>query len=281
MSQTVNFLTNFASLPATAPSSHAHIISDFACGTSTPHIQDAIVTLVYKISPSTLFTFLEPDIKEFQLVQTRRQGKDAGEKLVVMKRGRKVIIGLANPSPDLFDTLEFDNLVRLEIDKEGAWKVMYASYRDYFRESWDDVWDGITVNRGWDDLSLRAWVEDPRSESRRRLEILADELMWVVLRGRVWEVGGFARALNSPTKPSPSTSDNKTSNYTTAFPSLPPSTPATHAHILNLHSPPPAHPTLQDTLVATLYHTSPETLSRFLDPTVDNFKEILGKKGGM
>ncbi|XP_014556183.1 hypothetical protein COCVIDRAFT_38234 [Bipolaris victoriae FI3] len=264
MSQTVNFLTNFASLPATAPSSHAHIISDFACSTSTPHIQDAIVTLVYKISPSTLFTFLEPDIKEFQLVQTRRQGKDAGEKLVVMKRGRKVIIGLANPSPDLFDTLEFDNLVRLEIDKEGAWKVMYASYRDYFRESWDDVWDGITVNRGWDDLSLRAWVEDPRSESRRTLEILADELM----------------ALNSPTKPSPSTSDNKTSNYTTAFSPLPPSTSATHAHILNLHSP-PAHPTLQDTLVTTLYHTSPATLSRFLDPTVHNFKEILEKKGGM
>lgn len=72
---------------------------------------------------------------------------------------------------------------------------MYASYRDYFRESWDDVWDGIAVNRGWDDLSLRAWVEDPRSESRRRLEILADELMWVVLRGRVWEVGGFASTL--------------------------------------------------------------------------------------
>ncbi|EUC47134.1 hypothetical protein COCMIDRAFT_3847 [Bipolaris oryzae ATCC 44560] len=195
MSQTVTFLTTFAPLPPSTPSSHAHIISDFAHGTSTPHLQDAIVTLLYNISPSTLSTFLDRDIKEFRLVQTRRRGRDAGEELVVMKRGCKVIVGLANHSPDLFDTLEFDNLVRLEIDAEGAWKVMYASYRDYFRISWDDVWDGITVNRGWDDLSVRAWVEDPREESRRRLERLADELMRVVLRGRMWEEIGFASTL--------------------------------------------------------------------------------------
>ncbi|EUC47133.1 hypothetical protein COCMIDRAFT_50746, partial [Bipolaris oryzae ATCC 44560] len=80
----------------------------------------------------------------------------------------------------------------------------------------------------------------------------------------------------SPTKPSPAPINNETENYTTAFPSLPPTTPATHAHIINLQSPPPT-PTLQDTLVTTLYHTSPATLSHFLDPTVHTFKQVLGK----
>ncbi|KAJ6194446.1 hypothetical protein J3E72DRAFT_199846 [Bipolaris maydis] len=81
---------------------------------------------------------------------------------------------------------------------------------------------------------------------------------------------------NSPTKSDPATSNPNTKNYTTAFPTLPPATPQTHAHILNLLSP-PAHPTLQDTLVTTLYHASPSTLSRFLDPTVHTFKQVLGK----
>ncbi|EMD89138.1 hypothetical protein COCC4DRAFT_23625 [Bipolaris maydis ATCC 48331] len=238
MSQTVAFLTTFAPLPATAPSSHAHIIKDLARGTSKPRLQDAIVTLLYNISFSTLTTFLDPDIKEFRLIQTRRRGRDAGEQLIVMKRGCKVIvqnllltyypsftfsfntpkqkkymqfainstqrltlykknyqIGLANYCPELFDTLEFDNLVRMEIDKDGAWKLVYASYRDYFCKSWDAVWEGRTVNRGWDCLSLRAWVEDPRAESRKTLEILAEELMLVVVTGRMWEAIGFASTL--------------------------------------------------------------------------------------
>ncbi|EMD60910.1 hypothetical protein COCSADRAFT_163328 [Bipolaris sorokiniana ND90Pr] len=280
MSPTVAFLTTFAPLPATTPSSHAHIINDFARGTSTPHLQDAIVTLLYNVSPSTLSTFLEPDIKEFRLVQTRRQGRDAGEELIVMKRSRKVIVGLATHSPDLFDTLEFDNLVRLEINAEGAWKVMYASYRDYFCDSWDDVWDGRTVNRGWDCLSLRAWVEDKRLESRKQLEILAEELMWAPINNAFQHHLHRNGPLHAPhhTNQQPATSNSNTENYTIAFPTLPPNTPETHAHTINLLTP-PAHPSLQDTLVTTLFQVSPSTLSRFLGPTVHTFKEVLGEGG--
>ncbi|RMZ71687.1 hypothetical protein GMOD_00006829 [Pyrenophora seminiperda CCB06] len=77
-------------------------------------------------------------------------------------------------------------------------------------------------------------------------------------------------------------SDRGTPFYTDAFPTLPSTGPPTHAHILNLNnyasSAKQVTIKLQDAIATTLFNISPATLEDFVNPTVNTFKAIFGKK---
>ena len=97
----VEFLDTFAALPPTAPANHARIvdISTFrpADGEyrSNIKLQDAIVTMLYNISPITLAAFLNaPTVPgSFRLVQ-RYIGDSSEDKLVIIKKGDYVMVGV-------------------------------------------------------------------------------------------------------------------------------------------------------------------------------------------
>ena len=89
----VQFFNTFAALPAIAPANHAHIIDFGKTGTSPAMLQDAVVTLLYSISPETLTTFLKPDITSFRLLQKHKDPKQA-DKSIVMKKGSKVLVSV-------------------------------------------------------------------------------------------------------------------------------------------------------------------------------------------
>jgi hypothetical protein len=95
----------FAVLPATASADHAHLIHynvhGFPVhGTSTPRIQDAIVTLLYRLSPAMLTKFLDPEIKDFRLtLNPILIPAGEGEEFVIMKRASKAIVSASRDSP--------------------------------------------------------------------------------------------------------------------------------------------------------------------------------------
>lgn len=95
----IEFLDSCSALPATAPADHAHIIdlSTFKLSTDRPErgieLQDAIVTMLYNISPVILTIFLNPPagLGTFRLVQ-KYINKSSTDKLVIMKKGDKVLV---------------------------------------------------------------------------------------------------------------------------------------------------------------------------------------------
>ncbi|CAO2647871.1 Nn.00g087930.m01.CDS01 [Neocucurbitaria sp. VM-36] len=151
----VEFLDSYAALPPTAPTNHARIV-DVAtfrpadgeyC--SNIKLQDAVVTMLYKISPITLTAFLNaPTVPgSFRLVQKYTDGS-SDDKLVIIKKGDYVTVGLfrERTGPES-NVLEFDHLARLSI-ANGKWNLTYATYREYFRDDWDRVWSGMSVGVG-------------------------------------------------------------------------------------------------------------------------------------
>lgn len=87
----VQFLNTFAALPATTPANHAHIVDVGKTGQSPAMLQDAVVPMLYNISPETLTAFLKPDITSFILLQKRKDPK-LSDKFITMKKGCKVLV---------------------------------------------------------------------------------------------------------------------------------------------------------------------------------------------
>jgi hypothetical protein len=87
----------------------------------------------------------------------------------------------------------------------------------------------------------------------------------------------------SPTKSDFSGSDTSQVSYIDDFETMPSNGPASHAHIIDLGE----HAglakdegviKLQDAIVTTLFKISPDTLKDFVNPTVNTFKAVFGKK---
>lgn len=88
---------------------------------------------------------------------------------------------------------------------------------------------------------------------------------------------------DSPGKSDSGKSDSSTLSYTDDFETLPSRGPSSHAHILDLAEyaasmKEDATLKLQDAVVTTLYNISPATLKSFVNPTVNTFKAVFGKK---
>jgi hypothetical protein len=56
---------------------------------------------------------------------------------------------------------ECDNLIRLTIDQDGAWKITDATYRDCFPSDWAAVWAGNTINNGYGAFNIKTKEGDP------------------------------------------------------------------------------------------------------------------------
>lgn len=95
----VEFLENYEALPATAPIDHARIIHLPTFMTadgeyrSNINLQDAIVTMLYNISPTTLEAFMDaPTVPgSFRLVQENTDGSSS-DKLLLIRKSNYVMV---------------------------------------------------------------------------------------------------------------------------------------------------------------------------------------------
>jgi hypothetical protein len=94
-SHNVKFLDTFSALPADGPGKTAHIVDHGVAGPSTAHIQDAIVTMLYNISPDILTRFMDPTVTNFKLLQ-RYKDTNQTDKFVIMKRDNNVVVSYFN-----------------------------------------------------------------------------------------------------------------------------------------------------------------------------------------
>jgi len=98
-SLTVPFLNVYEHLPASASANHPHIIDTDLCRLEfcdevsfDVKIQDAVATVLYKISKDTLGQFLDKRTTSFKLIQWREGLPNKGFKLVIWKEGAQVLV---------------------------------------------------------------------------------------------------------------------------------------------------------------------------------------------
>jgi hypothetical protein len=75
-------------------------------------------------------------------------------------------------SPRVF---EFDNLIRLTINQDGAWKITDAMCRDYFPSDWAEVCVGRTIDIGYTAINIK--TKDGDSDRAMLARQTADNLL--------------------------------------------------------------------------------------------------------
>ncbi|RYO01359.1 hypothetical protein AA0120_g214 [Alternaria tenuissima] len=156
----IQFTDSVAALPPTAPRNHAHMIN-LAIKKIPKNImlQDAVVTLLHQMSSMALDMFLA-NTKAFHVGYIPKSN-NSDDCLVIMRRGDKVLVGqYSKHKTSALPALEFQNLIRYSIASDGAWTITDATYNDYFRPSWEDVWAGRTVDIGPGDINGKTTDED-------------------------------------------------------------------------------------------------------------------------
>jgi hypothetical protein len=101
-----------------------------------------------------------------------------------------LLVGVVSQFP-ADDTLEFDNLARLTIGKDGNWNVTYTPYRDYFAYNWEHVWSGQTVDLGFDSLIMRATPINKYVRGEDCLALFPNQLSDLILDEPMWDAGRF------------------------------------------------------------------------------------------
>ncbi|KAI4927773.1 hypothetical protein J4E85_006285 [Alternaria conjuncta] len=130
---TAPFLNVYERLPAHSPSTHAHIIDagpfrEVLIESEEEYdlkIQDAVATMLFKISKDTLDTFLSGVTDSFKLVQSCE--RRSNWQLIIWRQGTQVLIGqfIDNEKEDY---LEWGNLVRCTINYDGSWGLDSVSH---------------------------------------------------------------------------------------------------------------------------------------------------------
>ncbi|USP73795.1 uncharacterized protein yc1106_01069 [Curvularia clavata] len=200
MAERVAFLDMVINLPASAPKDHAHIIDQRFKGRSTARIQDAIVTVLFNVCPNELPTFLDPNVKDFRLVQTKRR-KDRWSlwsapsgQLVIWKRGRKVILGVEEDlSPVSLRKVVHNIVLHLEVNDDGAWNVPYASVNESSERTWKDIWETTPERESERSIFLPSGII-PKDEYGWS-ESFSASLTETILEQRMWSRGLFTTGL--------------------------------------------------------------------------------------
>jgi len=92
----IPFIKDCSALPSTAPDEHPHVIDIGAC-TNQDYFDgdlklwDAVATMLYNISPSTLDRFLDTTQKTFKLIQSSANASNEAS-LVIFKKDNEVIV---------------------------------------------------------------------------------------------------------------------------------------------------------------------------------------------
>ncbi|KAF2133173.1 hypothetical protein P153DRAFT_412782 [Dothidotthia symphoricarpi CBS 119687] len=192
MAQTVNvqYVNDFAALPSTAPPDHAHVVDIATFRPSDGNVksnvklQDAVVTMLYQISPDTLSKFLNSGTRSFRLVN--QSAHNIAEKLVIIKKGNEVLASESytdHTGPPL-RVFEFDNLARMRVDQSGKWTITYGSYGEYVRRDWDQLWNGQFVDVG---MSMRTMVASNDRDKAHFAFSVAD----YILANSLWDASSF------------------------------------------------------------------------------------------
>ena len=100
LSVSVLFLNVYKRLPASADADHPHIIDTDSCDgdligdekSFDVKIQDAVVTVLYKISKNILGQFLDGRTTSFKFVQWTEVGGVKGSKLIIWKKGSRFLV---------------------------------------------------------------------------------------------------------------------------------------------------------------------------------------------
>lgn len=91
-SSQVSYIDDYESLPASGPTSHAHIIDlrehvSLVKEVGTVKLQDAIVTTLFNAAPDTLESFLRPTVSTFKAIFGKKDIQ-----LVIWRKGLEVLV---------------------------------------------------------------------------------------------------------------------------------------------------------------------------------------------
>jgi hypothetical protein len=130
----------------------------------TIKIWDVVATVIFRMSPQVLSRFIDPNTMSFKL--TINPNKEGYCKRIIWRRGNKLMvsqpprtficINLTKSQVGAYTPTElhgghvylWDNLVRCEINSNGAWEIVSASYGAMTRQIMDDIWDVNRIERG-------------------------------------------------------------------------------------------------------------------------------------
>ncbi|OAL49427.1 hypothetical protein IQ07DRAFT_568342 [Pyrenochaeta sp. DS3sAY3a] len=175
----------FASLPASGPTTHAHIfeLSDYSSSSNenqrdadrTISLQDAVVTILFHISPDTLESFLSPRVHTFKAIFGKK-----GTQLVIWRKGLEVFIGTFTRHTAL-KVFGFDHVVGLLIGYDGSWHLKATTGNAFSAPKWPDIWLGkFEGYAGMGRMSVEVEEEDMARRAGRLAEQILEERFWMM-----------------------------------------------------------------------------------------------------
>ncbi|KAJ4377854.1 hypothetical protein N0V83_000684 [Neocucurbitaria cava] len=174
-----SFSNEYENLPAGGPVSHAHIINlDEYAGcireTGAVQLQDAVVTTLFKTSPDTLKSFLDPTVNSFKAVF----GTDDMQ-LVVWRKGVEVLIGKFEHHKSL-KVYGFEHVAGFLIGYDGSWNLKVIARNAYCNAKWTDVWAGKFDSYGG---LVKMYIESEELGMAKTSSTLAES----ILENMYWE----------------------------------------------------------------------------------------------
>ncbi|KAH3972970.1 hypothetical protein HBI56_110120 [Parastagonospora nodorum] len=187
------FANDCARLPVGTPADRAHLIDmdsydlaeveeDNEDTRYNVQLWDAVYTMLFKVSTAVLDQFL--DSQTFPLVLELDYPTEP--KIIVWRQGRQLLVGHYIQYV-LDNLLEFDALVRVQINYNGSWKLISATWGKYTKNNLEDAWNEAYVRNSVRDCTVP--TEAGCNEHARKLgiEILNPEC-WDVRSGSKWVV---------------------------------------------------------------------------------------------
>ncbi|KNG49414.1 hypothetical protein DDE82_002584 [Stemphylium lycopersici] len=177
-SSSLSYTDDFATLPSSGATSHAHIL-DLSERVSLKgdalKLQDAIVTTLFQLSPDTLKSFLGPTVNTFKAVFGKKDVQ-----LVIWRKGLEVFVGTFENHTSM-KAYRFEHLAGFLIGYDGSWHLKVTASNAYSAPKWPDVWSGkFECHGGVSKMS----VEAEEVDMLKRAAILAG----VIVESKYWEL---------------------------------------------------------------------------------------------
>ncbi|KAI4612936.1 hypothetical protein J4E80_006991 [Alternaria sp. BMP 0032] len=194
---TALFLDTYKHLPASASVYHPHVIDTDLYNEELlkdeevfdVKIQDAVATVLYKISKNILGQFLDDRTTSFKFVQWTEVGGVQGSKLIIWKKESRVLVGSYLERGDT-DLLNWDSIVRCVIDSDGSWDLTSATSGGSTRRELHDVWFEKFLRTRWgnDDTTALRREDIARDFSEHMINFRCYDQSWDGEADTKWEI---------------------------------------------------------------------------------------------
>ncbi|KAF2852361.1 hypothetical protein T440DRAFT_488422 [Plenodomus tracheiphilus IPT5] len=176
----LSYTNDFDTLPANGPVSHAHIIDidesqAFIKGECSTNLQDAIVTSLVKLSPTTLRSFMSPTVHNFKAIFGKKDIQ-----LVIWRKGLEVFVGTFEHHTSM-KAYRFEQVAGFLIGYDGSWHLKVTASNAYCNAKWPEVWTGKFYNYGG---VAQMTVEVEETDMAKR----ASKLAGAIISGKYWEL---------------------------------------------------------------------------------------------